>query len=400
MEICKWKYNADSPVMFMIDDLCNSWVDTNGNCKIDRGEDFGHGMYFENSSMRYLEEEILNSFPKVKVNFYVPVGKRIGMLLNSSIKIYSAPINENKEISDFFKNIHKNPRYELSYHGLTHGKVFEKASDQLQEWECYNSLDEALETISIGKSIFKEVTGEYPKGGKYCGYTGDKYGDESIDKSDFLWWHRHWNGGIEEECSDLFCGKDKNKLTSFDIKEFGENKIIDIPSTFSGYSFNIYGKSKLKNLIKLFLKPLVMKKKKRKINFILKNKLILSIQEHICPARDDGKKQTPNIFDDKKSLIRIFKYLKNKNVWYCTGTELAEYYYLRKNLIIIKDQNSININTKNIKKNISNKEITIKLNKNYEEIIYPNGKKQKINNKIVTIDIIDGNYSLVENKNN
>lgn len=58
MKICKWKYNADSPVMFMIDDLCNSWVDSNGNGKIDLEEDFGAGMYSENSSMKFLEENI------------------------------------------------------------------------------------------------------------------------------------------------------------------------------------------------------------------------------------------------------------------------------------------------------------------------------------------------------
>jgi len=39
----------------------------------------------------------------------------------------------------------------------------------------------------------------------------------------------------------------------------------------------------------------------------------------------NGKRQSPNIFDDKESLKAIFKYLKKKNVWYCTGSELAEW---------------------------------------------------------------------------
>ena len=49
------------------------------------------------------------------------------------------------------------------------------------------------------------------------------------------------------------------------------------------------------------------------------------IQEHISPSREDSKRQTPNIFDNKESLRIIFKYLKKKKVWYCTCSELAKW---------------------------------------------------------------------------
>lgn len=394
MKICKWKYNANSPVMLMIDDFCNSWVDSNGNRKIDLGEDFGAGMYSKNSSMRFLEENILKYFPEVKVNFYVPVGKRIGMLLNSKIEMYSAPINETDEIKDFFNNIHHNPKYELSFHGVTHGQVFEKAKDQKQEWECYNSLEEALKTIENGKEIFKDVTGEYPKGGKYCGYIGSVFGDKSIEKSGFLWWHRFWNRGIEGGYSEDFCGKETNPLKAYDVTEFGENNVIDIPSTVDGSLFNIKSYSLIKRIIKLIISPYISYRKKLKLNFLLKNKLVISIQEHICPARDDGKKQTPNIFDDKKSLLKIFNYLKNKNVWYCTGTELAEYYYLRKNIKIVNNENKFSFDLKEITKEIKNMEITLFFDKKYEKIILPNKLEIKIKNNIATISVLNGNYLL------
>ena len=58
---------------------------------------------------------------------------------------------------------------------------------------------------------------------------------------------------------------------------------------------------------------------------MLKVKQIISIQEHISPARTDGKRQILNIFDDEKSLIKIFgSYLKNENVWFATCTEIAK----------------------------------------------------------------------------
>lgn len=395
MRICKWKNNADSPVMFMIDDFCNSWVDSNRNGEMDLGEDFGAGMYNENSSIKYLENKILKNYPKVKVNFYVPVGKRIGMLLNSKIKMYSAPINETREIKEFFKSIHNNPKYELSFHGVTHGQVFEDPKDQKQEWECYNSLEEALEIIESGKEIYKDVTGEYPKGGKYCGYIGSTFGDESIDKSKFLWWHRFWNKGIEEGYAEDFCGKEKNPLKAYDITEFGENNVIDIPSTVNGGLFNIKSNFIVKKIIKLILKPYLEYKAKSKLEFLLKNKLIISIQEHICPARDDGKRQLPNIFDDKKSLLKIFKYLKTKNVWYCTGTELAEYYYLRKNIKIIENGDEFYFNLKNINKKIKNKEITLYFDKKYKKVILPNNLEVKIENYIGTLNIMEGIYRCI-----
>lgn len=395
MEICKWKYDADSPVIFMIDDLCNAWVDLNGNGEIDLGEDFGAGMDGKNSSFKFLENEILKDFPKIKVTFYVPVGKRIGMIKNSKIKMHSAPINENEKVKDFFRKIHKNQRYELAYHGLTHGEVFDEAKDQKQEWECYKSLEEALLTIERGKEIFKDVTGEYPKGGKYCGYTGGKFGDESIDKSNFLWWNRFWNRGIGYlNCAENFCGKEKNKLISYDITQFGENDTIDIPSTINGGIFNLTSNNKFKQIIKYLLCFFYENKARKEINFLLKNKLVISIQEHSCFARDDGKKQTPNIFDDKKSLIKIFKYLKTKNVWYCTGTELAEYYYLRKNLkIIYKANGRFSFDCSRVKKEAIIREITLKIKG--KEVVLPNNNKVLIKNRIVNLPIMQGEYKIL-----
>lgn len=264
INICKWKYNAQSPVLFMIDDLANVWVDLTGTGQVDLGEDWGYAKNGKNASIRFLENKILKSFPWVKVNFYVPVGKRIGMLKKSSIFMYSNPINENKETKNFFNALHAHPNYELSYHGLTHGEVFEKAENQKQEWDCYGSLDEAMATIEKGKQIFKDACGEYPKGGKYCGYKAGEFGDQSINDSNFLWWHRYWNKGVENQEKGLDIGNELNPLKNFDLINFGSQKVIDIPSTLNGALFNNTSANKIKLIVKKALSFYFFKKKKEK----------------------------------------------------------------------------------------------------------------------------------------
>jgi len=103
--------------------------------------------------------------------------------------------------------------------------------------------------------------------------------------------------------------------------------VVDIPTTISGSLLNsAFRPTKgIKGVLKKILKPILIRWKLRKIDYLIKNNLIISIQEHISPSREDGKRQMPNIIDDKESLIAIFKYLKKKNVWYCTGTELSEW---------------------------------------------------------------------------
>ena len=92
--------------------------------------------------------------------------------------------------------MHREPKFEIAYHGTTHGKAGESAQRFQQEWELFHSVPEAEETINYGKEIYKEVFGDYPRGGKYCGYVSNQYSDESIDRTGFLWWCRYWNRGL------------------------------------------------------------------------------------------------------------------------------------------------------------------------------------------------------------
>lgn len=331
----KWFHNADSPVVFMIDDLANVYVDINNNDSIEPEEDWGYGLDSKNSSFSYLKEKILRVNPKIKTTFFVPYN-RAPLIKNTKYKCHFGPIDETKKSKDFYKNLHENEKYEIAYHGYTHGISGDKNNKFIQEWPSFETLDDAISTINMGKEKFKEVTGEYPKGGKYCGYEKNSFSDESIDKSDFLWWCRNWNGGSHSS----------RETHQNEISYFGENNVIDIPSTIEGNLFNPPKINPFKNVIKqMFGRETVSKidvysNGIKYIDWLIMNKMIISIQEHISPARTDGKRQMPNIIDDTQSLIEIFTYLSDKNVWYASCTEVAEYFelYQKSQIDVINDE--------------------------------------------------------------
>lgn len=326
----KWKNGADSPVLLFIDDLANKWIDLNGDGIVQTEEDWGYAGLDENGAYNFLEKEILTANPEVKVTFFVPVGKRSDYIERSGYISNSFPINSSKKSRDFFRFVHNETKHELAYHGLTHGLPGNDSREFMQEWLMYKSKSEALITIREGLDIFKDVVGEYPAGGKYCGYESNGFSDDSIVESGFKWWCRYYNKGIEQRNCPI-SGKDKNRFTAYSIKTFGKSNVIDIPTTLPGSLATINQNGNyFKKCLKWLFKRYLIRKKLKQIDFLLDNNLIISIQEHISPSREDGIRQTPNIFDDRESLAEILKYLKKKNVWYCTGTELYDYLISKK----------------------------------------------------------------------
>jgi hypothetical protein len=398
VEICKWYNNADSPVLFFIDDLASVWVDVNGDDEVQPEEDWGYLKDKDGSAFQYLENEILAHYPNVKVTFFVPVGQRVGMVKNPKIKSVSKMINADEESKCFFKKVHNLEKFEIAYHGTTHGEIGDFSEDFKQEWETYSSLEEAIHTIEQGKEIYRDTIGEFPKGGKYCGYTSNSFSDESIDKTGFTWWCRYWNRGIEYKKIPNITGDDENPITNFDIKLFGKYQIVDIPSTIDGDLLNSIFDCRLKSIkgiLKIMLRPILIKRKLKQLDYLLKNRLVVSIQEHIAPSRDDGRRQQPNIFDDKKSLNALFSYLINKNVWYCTGTELARYVRVREGVEVkyINDKEFI-LNDKTNQN--AGEIITLYINDSKaKNIRLPNSTVENIERNIVNVPLVSGVYNII-----
>ncbi|HDK7174807.1 TPA: DUF2334 domain-containing protein [Clostridium botulinum] len=350
---CKWKMDAKSPVMFMIDDFANVWVDKNENNKLDKGEDWGHFCKESNSMWDILEKNIFTQFPEVKTTLFTVVGKR-APIINGKKKIYSETILQDDKFVDFLNKINKNKNIEIAYHGVTHGITGINRFEFKEEWETFNSLEEAIENIEKGKEILYKAIGEYPKGGKYCGYKYNEFSDRSISQTGFLWWCRHWDAQLEEV-------KD-NSIYNYELDKFYD--VVDIPSTIDGsfYSLKDYSKFFSKKYFKTIYKKITEGKTiESLIDHRVKNGQIISIQEHSSPFRADDRIQYPNIVSDLNNLKYIFSYLKRCNLWYATGTEIAEYYLVYKTTSIkVIDENRF---TLDIDKNIEGKELTISINR-------------------------------------
>jgi len=166
IKITKWKNSTNSPVLLAIDDLANIYVKQSSDERLEIGEDWGHYASHKNSMWDFLQKNLLENFPDIRITFFLVTKKRAPIVKNSPYS-YAESIDANDEFSDFLCQLYGNDKVELAYHGTTHGEAGEEVKDFIQEWDTYGSLDEALQTINEGKELFKKVLGDYPQGGKY-----------------------------------------------------------------------------------------------------------------------------------------------------------------------------------------------------------------------------------------
>lgn len=313
VEKCRWKDGSQSAVMFMIDDLANKYIKFD---KSVQGNDWGAKGFEKGSFFNFLSENLFKKYPHIKTTFFLVVGKREPMIRKGN-DYYSESIDANEKIRDFIKKLSEDDSVELAYHGFTHGECGDNIDDFSEEWETFNSVDEAIEVIKKGKTMFNKVTEKNFQGGKYCGYKYNEYSDESIRRSGFLWWCKKWDG-------DLFNSKRKN--ISFDIKEV--NGVLMLPSNIDGSFYTlkntkkIFTKKYLKSVYMCLTKKLTLEKQ---LDYLINNQYLVSIQEHTSPYRVDDRTQYPNVVSDIENLNYIFNYLKKYDLWYATGSEIARY---------------------------------------------------------------------------
>ena len=148
-----------------------------------------------------------------------------------------------------------------------------------------------------------------------AGIKKNKYADKIIEELGFKWW----------ASSSEMIGRrhPKNSHSYFGVNQ----KILDLPTNIAGSIFNRTLKDKTGgNALLRILKALFGQyKREQYLQYLYENGLIISIQEHFQNQRTDGKRQTPNIFDDLISLDRIFGILRGSDVWYATCSEIAHY---------------------------------------------------------------------------
>lgn len=288
----QWRDNADSPVCLMIDDFANAWHDTNKNEVMDIGEDWGAGLDKATSAFDFLNRNILIPFPEACVTLFTVMGP-INSFDRASPFTFAQRIDATPQSTAFFTKIHRHKHYEIAFHGYDHGTAGNENTPHVQEWANISSVDQSFEKIRRGTQIYEQVFGEKPRGGKTGAYYMNRYIEESLSDYGFFWWCRDWTPkNLTKRGSSLLCAP----------KMFGAHGVIDLPSTINGRVWY-----------------------RRQVENLLQDRQIISIQEHISPSGAGTRHIRPNIIEDYRSLQKIYKFLRTKNVWHATMGEIAEY---------------------------------------------------------------------------
>ena len=379
--ICKWKHDANSPVLLMVDNLSNTWIDKNSNGTVDLGEDSGYAGEGTNSLLRFLRDEILADFPTVKVTIFVSIDSNEPIKRNYSLVEHSYEINEDGVAAAFFKKLSEEELFEVAYRGTNLNKARAGSCKLLRGTGNNMSVQEAEDKISRDKVIFRSIFGRYPDGGKGQEIKGVGGIYDSLGAQGFQWW----------------SGKASLKGRKNCDVSFSAEGLLNIPMTLSGDIFNgIKGK-----------KPAELQRKTKRLWYLLDNRLVIGIAENIAPSKDNKEKRECNIYDDRNSLRLVLSFLKNKQVWYCTASELAQYCRIRENLKVscsgsrfnfnyaeLAERKIINPRMKTYKKGCSN-EISLRLNEKLTEIILPDGSNiNSDENGSFTIPIMNGDYAV------
>lgn len=301
IEKAHWRNDARSPVGLMVDDLTNAWHSRTGGGVWEAGGDWGGGLREPGSALRLLEDGLLREFSEVKTTFFV-VASALSPYTRHQPFSYSAPLDASAESREFFRDLSTDPRFELAYHGFNHGTPGARSEDFAQEWRQFPSRQAAVEQTMAGLEIFRRTIGSVPQGGKYGGWDYNDLAGDAVNDCGFLWWCRDWTPrDVTGRVPDGY----------YEPQFFGENLVVALPSTVHGQFWD-----------------------RRQIDLLLARRQIIAIEEHIAPIRPDGLIQTPNIVDDMDELRRLFRYLRRKDVWHATGSEIASYAVARERSLI------------------------------------------------------------------
>lgn len=321
IRIAEWPGDAISPVCLMIDDLTDGWIDRDGSGHPLGRNDWGAGMDEPGSSFRFLTDEILASYPEVRTTFFIPVA-RVEDVRPAKFPCVFRPIDDRPEFVRFLRAVESDPRFECAYHGKEHGVPGRTGSDYLPEFNQHGSVSDALSALQAGLRIWKGVFESSASGGKYPAYARGLHGDAAVELAGFTWWCRRWDRGLGA----------LDDPSVFRARMFGEAHVVDVPSTIDGGITRLPPLQLLRPRAAAYFGLMLLRSRawlEAQLDALLAQRAVITVQEHITSSRPDGRMQTPNIWDDKRSLDRIFRYLRRHRVWHATCGEIASYFATR-----------------------------------------------------------------------
>lgn len=322
VRVADWPDDATSPVCLMIDDLTDGWIDRDGSGRPLGRNDWGAGMDERGSSFRFLCDGLLSSYPEVRTTFFVPVA-RLEDVRPARLSCTFRPIDERPEFVRFLRALGSDSRFECAYHGKEHGIPGPTAADYEAEFDQYDSVSDALSALRAGEQIWKGAFGRSPSGGKYPAYARGAHGDAAVDVARFAWWCRRWDRGLALP----------DDPAAFHPRLFGESGVVDIPSTVNGGLMTLPPQDPTLRLRSAVYSARVVLRSgawlDAQLDALLAQRAVITVQEHITSSRADARVQTPNIYDDGRTLDRIFRRLRRHRVWHATCGEIAAYFGTR-----------------------------------------------------------------------
>lgn len=306
LDICKWKNDADFPLIFMIDDLANIYFNLPGG-------DWGGKLEQAGGMFHYLKQNILHNFPDVKFTFFAVAGVRCKQVVG---EYHYAQRCDEPQYSGFLKYL-ISLGHEISYHGFTHGSV--SGNSFIQEWDAFETEQSAIDGVREGVDLLSCSIDSKVYGGKYCGYKPGFFGHASLKANGIRWWFDTWDQDHLERPHGCFI-----------------DKIFYMPSNIdcSNYEVDMFLKVPAFKYFKSIARRVISSGVKKKLKDLIDTRGIISLQEHSSPVRTDGVTQYPNIIHDLPQIKSILNIINEHNPWYATATEVYSYALLRESVKI------------------------------------------------------------------
>ncbi|MBN1472273.1 MAG: hypothetical protein JW925_10870 [Syntrophaceae bacterium] len=314
---CRWFNDHQAPCCLMIDDLVPAAVSLDG--KLGPHNDWGYLMDGPDSLFSYFKCNLLEKYPEIRGTIFMPLESQRDIAEEKGYSVFRRDIDLN--FVEFTKRFSNN--FELAFHGIRHTYL----NDGQLIYEFENVSEEDLILLKKKNESFAAI-GIVFKGGKFPGY---KYCQNAIHFAklvNFKWLALSAN---------MINKKHPNNELSFIIN----SDIVDIPTNLSGniFSNKLDHAGCLKRTIKYFIFPAKRLKPEEYLEYLYLNGFPITIQEHFQNQRTDGRRQTPNVYDDIRSLDRIFDFIRNRDIWNATCSEIALYFNSYTNTIIRERNN-------------------------------------------------------------
>lgn len=297
MHKCRWYNDAQAATVLMIDDLGYGYLDIDG-IGLNPSNDWGYGCRTEKGIFNYFEQEFLAAYPEAKYTVFVPFGGHVtGMRPGETqYERHTGNIFSSQKFIDLMAYVVETGN-EISYHGHDHGIINPSLAKpiHLEYEELGPEKYKAL--IANDLQQIKTELGIEVIGGKFPCYAYNAAAVSVISELSFKWW--------------VFDYVPLQSVFTY------RGDLLSFPANLSGSLFR-GNKKWLSRLVRTW-------RGERVVERIIRESGVMAIQEHFLSSRPDGKRQTPNIYDDINSLVTLFGMLKGVDVWYATCSDIAHY---------------------------------------------------------------------------